>query len=373
MKRRTGRSGYALLAAVLITALAAVFSTAAVAAVGAALGVQASDTAADAAAAVAGEALDRAIAGLTRRPDRLPWACSGSSGAPAVAWDLTCTAVPGVDVTAAVRADVVAVARSAAARRRIHAVVELRPAPGGRGLAVAHDVTVAAPLVVSGGGLYSGGSVSGREYITFVDPAGSGSAPPADHVRGDVWPVAAVHALGGIWASGVEEHDGACTVPDTDVHAGSGDVESAVEPPSPALETLLSQTADVKLTPGGGGVVDLGALPAAPPAGAAGLVVFVVDPGAPVTVSGARAAGACAVVLVLEGDARLGSEDAPVTLTGAVLSLGALSVCAPTSVLGHLWASSLAVDAPLVVETPADWRRHPFPGLVDPRVLALGR
>ncbi len=373
MRASARQSGYALLAAVLVTALAAVFTTAAAAALGAALGVQASDASAGTVTAAAGEALDRAAAGLVRRPDRLTWVAGGSSGSPAVSWSFTCSAVPRTETTAGAHVDVVASARSATAQRRLHAVLELDPAPGARGLVVAHDVRVCAPLTVSGGGLYSGGSVSGREWVTFVDPAAGGVAPPADHVHGEEWPVAAVHALGGIWATGAEVHEAPSAGYDTDVHTGSGGVGEVVEPPSPARETLLDQIADVRFGPDAGDLVDLSTLPPAPPSGAGALVVVVDHRGAPVTVVGTRAAGACPVVLLIRGEASLGAAGRPCALTGALVSLGSLAVGGPASVDGHLWASALTVDAPLVVATPAEWRRSPLPGLVTPVVLALGR
>ena len=373
MSTSARQSGYALLAAVLITALAAVFTTAAAAALGAALHVQASDASAGAVSAAAGESLDRAAAGLARRPDRLAWVAGGSSGSPTVTWGLACSAVLGLETAAAAQVDVVAWALSATAQRRLHAVLGLVPAPGARGLVVAHDVRVGAPLTVSGGGLYSGGSVSGREWVTFVDPATDGVVPPADHVRGEEWPVAAVHALGGIWAAGAEVHEVPSAGHDTDVHTGSGDVGKVVEPPSPAQETLLERIADVRLGPDAGALLDLSMLPPAPPSGAGALVVVVDRPGSPVTVAGERATGSCPVVLLIRGEANLGAAGRPFALTGAVLSLGSLTVTGPSSVDGHLWASALAVDAPLVVATPADWRRHPLPGLVTTVVLALGR
>jgi len=374
VNRCSWQSGYALLAAVLITALAALFAAAAAAAVGAVLDVQASDSAARAAAAAADDALQQACAGLCRRPDRLPWSASGTAAPSGVRWTFTCTSVPQAEATAGVQADIVAVAWSAAARRRVHAVVELAPAPGAQGLVVAHDVTVEAPLTVSGGGLYSGGSVSGRESITFADPHAVASAPPADRVRGDLWPVAAVHALGGIWYLGTEVHEDATfTGPDTDVHTGSGDVGTLTEPPSPAEETLLLETADARLAPDATGRVDISGLPAMPASGAAALVAVLEDRGSPVTVVGERAPAACPLVLLLEGDVTLGADDAPVKLSGAVLGLRSVTVSGPVTVDGHLWASALTVAAPLVVTTPADWRRRPLPGLVVPLLLALGR
>ncbi len=372
MKAPVGESGYALLAAVLIIALAAVFSAAAAGAVGATLGVQASDAAAGAAAVIAGQTVDRACAVLVRHPDRVTWTAAGSAGVPAGAWDLACSPVPAVEPTAGVRVDVLVSASAAAARRRLHLVLELTAAPGGRGLVVAHDVRVEAPLTVSGGGLYSGGSVTGREWVTFVG-AGDGASPPVDGVYGETWPVAAVHALGGIWATGVEVHESPAAGYDTDVHTGSGVVEAAVRPPSPVQETLLDQTADVRLTAAAGGVVDVSALPSAPPSGAGALVAVVDDAGTPVTVVGERPSGACPVVLVLRGDACLGAAGAPFALSGAVVSLGSLTVGGPASVEGHLWAAALTVAAPLAVASPADWRRRPLPGLVAPVVLALGR
>jgi hypothetical protein len=291
-----------------------------------------------------------------------------------VDWSFACVEIPSVEATACVRADVVVLAGTAAARRRLHAVVELRPARGAQGLTVYGDVHVGAPLVVSGGGLYSGGCVSGRESITFVDPLATGPAPPADHVHGADWPVAAVHALGSIWERGMEIHeDPARSGPDTDMHTGAGRVGALTEPPSPAEKTLLLESADVRLDPGPASTVDIAGLAAAAPSGAAALLVAVSDRGSPVTVVGERATGACPLVLVLEGDAVLGADGVPVWLRGALIGLGDVAVEGPLGVEGHLWARSLTVGAHTCVATPAEWRRRPLPGLVDTVIAALGR
>lgn len=369
-----GHDGYALLAAVLVTALAAVFVAAAVVAAGAGLEVAASDAGVAVVSRAAGEALERACAGLRVRPGRLPCAVAGTAPAGGAAWSAACAEVPRTEATACVQADIVALAWSASARRSLHAVVELRPAQTPQGLAVGGDVCLRAPLTVSGGGLYSGGSVAGYEYVTFVDPLAGGSAPPADHVHGEEWPVAAVHALGGIWAQGVEIHDDPTTASgDTDMHTGAGRVEALTVPPSPEQTTLLVESADVLLEPGPEGSVDLSAVPAAPASGAGALVAVVPDRGTPVTVLGERAAAACPLVLLLEGDAALGEPGAPLRLHGAVIGLGSLVVGGPLDLEGHLWAATLSVDAPSRVATPVEWPRHPLPGLVDTVIVALGR
>jgi hypothetical protein len=379
MTAAPGQRGYALLAAVLITALAAVFAAAAVAAAGAGLDVAASDAGAAVVADAAGEAFEQACAGLRRRPDRLSWAAEGSAVSGVARWSLACGAVPQAETTAAVQADVVALAWTPTARRRLHAVVELAPAVWAQGLTVGGDVRLHAPLTVSGGGLYCGGSVSGREFVTFGGPPADGqpaAAPlvPGDHVRGEHWSVAAVHALGGIWAQGLEIHeDPAASGADTDVHTGSGPIAAVAQAPSPAERTLLLEAADVVLTPGPGGSVDLSGIPAAPQSGVAALVVVVADPGTAVAVLGERADAACPLVLVVEGDAVLGSGGAPARLRGALIGFGSLAVEGPCAVEGHLRAASLTVDAPLAVTTPVDWRRRPLPTLTAPVVLAAGR
>ncbi len=374
MRPAAPQGGYALLAALLVTALAALFAAAAVAAVGAGLEVAAGDVSTALVSRAAGQTLDHACMWLRRRPDRLPWTAAGPASSSGVEWSWACAAVPPLEATACVQVDVVALAWSAAARRRVHAVVELRPAQGARGLAVGGDVRVRAPLTISGGGLYSGGSVAGRELVTFVDPLANGPASPGDHVHGEDWPVAAVHALGGIWAQDVEVHEAPTPHgPDTDVHTGPGPVEAVTQPPSPAGKTLLIEMADVRLAPGPDGTVDLTDVASVPSSGASGLVAVVPDWGTPVTVVGERAATDCPLVLILEGDVVLGAEGAPVRLRGALISFGGAVIAGPFSLEGHLWTRTLTVDAPAEVTTPVDWRRHPLPGLVDTAILSLGR
>jgi hypothetical protein len=367
--------GYALLVAVLVTALAAVFAAACVAAVGARVGVAQTDRSAATAAAVAGETLDQACASLRRRPDLLEWDSSGVASGSGVTWRLACSPEPQLEATSSPRVDVAVLAAGTTAESRLRAVVELDPAPQAQGLEVAHDAHVEATLTVGGGGLYCGGSVSGREHVVFVDPAPS--APVAqDHVHGDLWPAAAVHALGGIFAAGEEVHGASPVDPlfaaDTDVHTGSGEVERVTSPPPPELWTLLRQTADLVAAPDASGVVDLAGLPTSP--GAAGLVATVGDtyPDG-VIVRGERPAAAGPLVLLVDGDVRLGTTRDPTSFTGALVVFGAVTVDGPTRIVGHCWALRLDVEAPLEVVTPLDWRARPLAGLAEPVLAALGR
>jgi hypothetical protein len=381
----TGRTqdGYALLAALVVTVLAAVFASACVAAVSATQGVLRADHAGALADRAVSGALDRAGLELRRRPQRLAWSLDGD-GLSAPAWRVVCAPETTTAAAAWPRVDLTLTATTPAAARRLSVVVELRAESTAQGLTVAHDVELTAPVSVAGGGLYSGGSIRGREWLSFAGSAEDGSnVGPPDGVHGDVWPSAGAHALGGVWAAGEEVHAVAPEDPayaaDTDVHTGAGPVEALTAPPDP---TVLAGLAEMALCPAGaltGGVLDLARLPFNPPAGdgttAAQGYVIVIPAGAeaPVRVEGERPAAACPVVVVLEGDAVLGGPEAGASLQGAVIACGRLEVAGASSIAGHLYAARLTVAAPLTVHTPVDWRSRQLPGLARPVLLGIGR
>ena len=61
------------------------------------------------------------------------------------------------------------------------------------------------------------------------------------------------------------------------------------------------------------------------------------------------------------------------SLQGAVVACGDLTVAGSSSIAGHVYAARLTVNAPLTVATPADWRSRQLVGLSQPVVLAVGR
>jgi hypothetical protein len=207
--------------------------------------------------------------------------------------------------------------------------------------------------------------------------------PPADGARGDVWPQAGVHALGGEWAGGEEIHAGpeagAAYPHDTDMHTGDNDVSRFAEAPNAALLIALR---DAAVAPGAAlhdGVLDLALLPLSRPPGLTvgawedGYVVVIptAAEGADLRLVGTRPPGACPLVLVVSGGAALGEPGVATAFDGALLVLGSLRVCGPTVLGGHLFARDLLVAAPLSLELASDWRLRQLAGLVSPLVVSL--
>lgn len=386
MRRTRGEKGYALLAALLITALAAVFASACVAAVSARQHVTRADHAGAAADEALRQVISQACLDLWRFPSRRSWTASGQSPTLDLAtWEARCSpAAPTAEATwPLVQLDVQVTTPAAA--RHLAATIELQAEPQAQGVVVAHDLEARAPVGITGGGLYCGGSVRGREWISFGDAEGaSASASAVDDVHGDLWPSAAAHALGGLWAAGQEIHASgppeARYASDTDAHTGSGAVAALTQEPDLAT---LAALAEVGVPPAGAlvdGVLDLARLPlSSPAAGGSGTgtepFVVVVPPQGQtgIVVVGARSPGACPLVLVLEGDAVLGRFGDETRLEGAVIACRSLDVSGPASLTGHLFTANMTVTAPLNVTTPPDWRMQPLPGLVHPVIVAVGR
>jgi hypothetical protein len=296
-------------------------------------------------------------------------AASGEPGSWGAAWEPAAPRPgalwPGVDLALE--------AASGSARARLAALVELRAEAFAQGVTVEADADIRAPLTVGGGGLYGGGSVRGREWIGFE--------PAADGAHGDVWPVAAAHALGSIWAAGAEIHDtsAAPAYPaDTDTHTGDNAVLPLVAGPDLTFIAALREHA---VDPGEAftdGVLDLSRLPERPPgspsaaADQAGFVVMVAPPeGQELRVVGVRSPAACPLVTVLVGDAVVGRADAETALTGLLLCTGMLEVAGPLRVEGHLHARRLLVSAPATVIISPDWRLRPLAGVTLPVLVTL--
>jgi len=371
MRPASSQRGYALLAALVVTALAAVFAAAAVAAVSARQSIVGADVANVRAQAGVKQGLARVCLELRRHPAALEgelssaaataedavWQASwvaGSTGAGA-AWPAVAVQVEG---------------SCGAARKRLSAVLQLRAEPVPQGLVAAGDVELQAPLRVTGSGLYCGGCLRGREWLEL------GSLEPADGVHGDVWPLAGVHALGSVWAAGEEIHAGpgaSAEYPfDTDMDTGDNEVSPFVAPPDAPLLIALR---DAAVDPGAAlhdGTLDLSQLPLSPPPGSAAgawddgyVVVASAAEGAELRLMGARPPGACRLVLVVRGDAALGESGVPTAFNGALLVLGGLRVCGPSALGGHLFARDLLVSAPLSVDLAGDWRLRQLAGLVS--------
>jgi hypothetical protein len=261
----------------------------------------------------------------------------------------------------------------------------MRAEPCAQGVVVTGDVELRAPLRVIGSGIYSGGCLRGRERLSFgVEGA---ATAPADDVHPDLWPLAAVHALGSIWADGEEIHVGRMLLPvspwagDSDTHIDEGWPVEFLSPPSPELMCALEEHS---MEPGGAlanGVLDLSLLPPCDPFRSAeaadleGYIVVVRPEGdTALLIVGRRPADACPITLVVEGDAAVGQPGSRETLgLGALVVTGRLEVQGPAHYIGHLSVGRLTVMAPTVFEAPSDWRAHPLPGLVTPVIVALSK
>jgi hypothetical protein len=204
------QGGYAMLAALAVTAIAMVFATTSVAAITARQALTEADSADARVAAELRRGLDEVCLELKRRPlattGALYSAAEGDAGWQAEVASLA-SGRPGSPWRAV---DVKLAARCGRAARRLSAQVELRPDAHAMGVCITGDVELKAPLSIRGSGLYCSGCLRGREWLVF----GTGGEGSADAVRGATWPQAAAHVLGSIWARGREIHDGAAVSPD---------------------------------------------------------------------------------------------------------------------------------------------------------------
>ncbi len=375
MSRHRGEDGYALLAALVVMALAAIFAATSVAAVLARQGVAAADR-----GAAQAEALQRrALSAACQEARRGRWssgggAVSGTFGQQAD-WRGAWSPLPDPSPTAWLTFSTIAEGTFGRARRSVDTLVQLRRASFACGLVVSGDAEFAAPLTVSGCGVYSGGSVRGREWVSFPEADG---APAADRVRGDLWPQAGVHALGGIWTRGVEEHDDdpAAVPEDTDTHSAVNEVMGAVSaPPEDWLETVREWADD----PGSAlqdGVLMLDRIPAARSAADgrasdSGFIVWLPPGDSPVRIVGIRPTGWCPVLVVSGADVSIGGPTADTSFSGAVVTAGHLEVEGKTSIDGGLYAGSLRVASALAFTVPPSWRTQPIPGLIVPVIVAI--
>ena len=377
MRPASSQRGYALLAALVVTALAAVFAAAAVAAVSARQSIVGADVANARAQAGVKEALARVCLELRRHPAALEGELSSSAVSPGDAtWQASWVAADGGAGMLWPAAAVQVEGSCGDARKTLSAVLQLRAAPVPQGLVAGGDVELQAPLRVTGSGLYCGGCLRGREWLEL------GSPDAADGVHGDVWPQAGAHALGGVWSAGEEIHAGPEAGGkhpyDTDMHTGDNEVSPFVAPPDASLLIALR---DAAVAPGAAlqdGALDLARLPLSRPLGSGAgsgedgyVVVATAAEGAELRLVGARPPGACPIVLVVEGDVAMGEAGIQTAFDGALLVLGSLRVRGPSALSGHLFAGDLLVSAPLSVELAGDWRMRQLAGLVSPVLVSL--
>ena len=400
--RAGGQQGYALLAALLIAALALLATATLVAAALSTTAISTDD-------AASARAADVADAGVADAVDRLRWGWlrldpsswpadlgpiefAGGSYSVTVAALSAADLPPRLDPSSPLSPDDPAVVACridatgvwGSARRVVHVVV-LSSADGlPRGLVVGSDVTLAAPTLLRGCGLCSGGDVSGREWLTLAAPA----APPASAVErfpdlayGGLYPQAGAHAAGRIFARGVEEHAAGGGAPPADSDADSGVAPPAdlVAAPGPAIVGELAARASDPVAALGPSGLDLALLERTgpPTLGSPSLPVggrvYVIDAAtAALGLFGSRAPvpEACPATVVVLGDCvTAGGPDgsAAAALSGALIVTGTLTVDAPLCVEGSLFAGRLVVRAPLTVSFSAVSGPSAAPGATNLR------
>jgi type II secretory pathway pseudopilin PulG len=236
-----------------------------------------------------------------------------------------------------------------------------------RGLVVAGDVDLQAPLQLTGCGLEAGGDVSGREWVTLMSPPASLACLP-DLAYGGLQATAAVHAAGSIFIAGHEEHDDGAGI------EGDGDRHTGVPAPSsivagPVAATVASLVAHAQQTPSPVALEAISPVAAVSPPEATtlpgrGRLVTVRPTAGPCLLHGERPPppAACPVTVVVTGDAVV---DAPTALTGVLVVEGRLEVRAPLRVRGSVFATALDVVAPISVEAVPVTGQDSAPGVSE--------
>jgi hypothetical protein len=373
VSRADRKAGYAILGVLLITALAVLAGGALLSVALSAADVAHGDQENEAACAAAETGLSDALERL-----RWGWADDGSaSGTVTVglpggeSYSFTCrTSAPtsaGTRPQPVYQVEVVGRCGAACVQRACQAwlVPDALPA----GVTVAGDVQVLAPTTVAGCGVYAGGSVFGRQLITFADGAGSGDA-----AHPELWPQAGAHAAAGIFTDAGEVHGTGCgAFTDSDAHAGvPPPAELVTLPAAPQVAALATHatSAGAALE---AGTLHLDRLPAFGGAGAVGVpstgllvVVSAGQAGQRLRIVGRRPAppAAAGLTLIVVGDATVVADDdeASCDFTGALVVTGDLAVAAPLSLDGSLAAASLSVGAELHVSLDQRWRAAPPAG-----------
>ena len=338
-----------MLAALVVVVLAATFALVVVGAVHAVQSVEGADASARRATAAEGNALAAVTGSLRWRPSVLTGTSEGGDPAAGGSWRVSWAPAPVVDGSSWLRVGAQAETSAGRARRRDELVFELRREPWAMGVTCVGDADVAAALTVSGSGVYIGGCLRGRENVVFTAAAGAGK--PADAVRGEVFPAAAVHGGAGIFARSVEIHDdpsASCEFPDdSDRHVGVPVPETWLAGPS--IEFLLAAGAEAS-APGAAfseGVLRLDQVSPAAGAEVTGGRCILLPQMDEVAIEGSPPPDAGRLLVIASGDAVLGSPEGIVRLAGGVVVGGCLEVRGQVVIEGTLHADSLRVEAPL--------------------------
>ena len=361
-----------MLAALLVVVLAATFALVVVGAVRAVQSVEGADAAAWRATAAEGPALAAVARSLRWRPAALGGTAEGTDPEAEGSWRATWTPEPAVAGVAWPRVAAQVVTSAGRAHRHDELVLELRSEAWAMGVTCAGDADVAAPLTVCGSGVYLGGCLTGRENVTFVPEAGFGV--PGDAVRGDIFPVAAVHGGAGIFARGVEIHDATGLgeyQDDSDRHAGVPVPETWLAGPS--VEFLLAASVESE-APGPAlseGVLRLDRLSAAGGAEPTGSRCLLLPRMDEVTVEGSPPAPG-RLLVIATGDVVLGRPGETLRLSGGLVVGGCLEVRGPVIIEGSVHAASLRVEAPTDIRVASAWRLAPLAGAAAPTLVAHG-
>jgi hypothetical protein len=373
--RRDPRSGYALLAALVIIVLAATFALALIGAVHSLHLVTLADADSQRASRLTAEAAGAVLARLRWAPQQASGSLAGRDLSPREQWTAEWeTVAPGPSsLWPRRRARVAAAASAARCVRR--ETVEIRVEDWAVGVSCSGDADVAAEFRVAGSGFYVGGSLRGREYVSFAagEAGVTADGRPADGARGDECPVAAAHAGAGIFAGGAEVHD-----PPAGVYPEDGDPHAGVAPATawvtgPSAEVLAA--AQDGGSPAGDALQDgslhLDAIGAADPAELIAGRCLVIAGRDEVTIEGVAGEAAGRLLVIITGDAVVGQPGTRVELHGGLVVRGRLRVRSELSLEGSLHAGSLDVDAPVTISLPRGWREQALPGAARPVVVEL--
>ena len=198
---------------------------------------------------------------------------------------------------------------------------------------------------------------------------------PADGVRGDVYPSAAVHGGAGIFTEGVEIHDPPSEgrfPGDTDQDTGLAIGNDWVGGPS--VEFLLAAQAEAT-SPGTAleaGLLRLDQLSLASGQASGEGRCILLPQRDEVDIEGTVPAGAGRLLLMVRGDAVLGSPGVTTELSGGLVVCGHLEIRGPLALEGTLHAGSLDVEAPVRVVVAPGWRGSPLPGATAPTLAEYG-
>ncbi len=185
-----------------------------------------------------------------------------------------------------------------------------------------------------------------------------------------------MHGGVGIFALGTEIHeapDAASYALDTDRHAGLPVPEDWLVGPS--AEFLLAASASAGSA--GAALTDAGLhldqIGAATGADAMTGRCILLPPLDEVTLVGSLDPAAGRLLIVVPGDATIGSPGETTVLSGGLVVCGRLRVRGEFLLDGSLHAGSIAIDAPTRVSVRTDWRERPLAGATVMTIVEHGQ